>query len=32
MKDIIKANLKQNKRAVRGATPTTHGDNKNIEE
>lgn len=31
MKDIIKANLKQNKRAVRGGTPTTHGDNKNIE-
>ena len=30
MKDIIKANLKQNKRAVRGATPTTHGDNKKI--
>ena len=31
MKDIIKANLKQNKRAVRGATPTTHGDNKNFD-
>lgn len=28
MKDIIKANLNQNKRAVRGATPTTHDDNK----
>lgn len=30
MKDIIKANSKQNKRAVEAGTSTTHGDNKKL--
>ena len=32
MKKIINANLKQNKRVASAGTPTTHGDNKNIDQ